>query len=68
MIVESIQYNTKFAIKGAIRDSSREKLYQELGFESLHDRRLYRKLLKLVFIIKFGIIIVQYIYPNFFLL
>ena len=29
---------------GAIRGSSREKLYQELGFESLQQRRWYRKL------------------------
>ena len=29
---------------GAIRGSSREKLYQELGFESLQQSRWYRKL------------------------
>ena len=34
----------RLAITGAIRGSSREKLYRELGFESLHDRRWYRKL------------------------
>ena len=33
--LEAIQYNTCLAITGAIRGSSREKLYQELGFESL---------------------------------
>ena len=32
------------AITGAMRDSSREKLYQELGLESLQQRRCYRKL------------------------
>ena len=32
------------AITGAIRGTSREKLYQELGLESLHNRRWYRKL------------------------
>ena len=31
-------------IIGAIRGSSREKLYQELGFKSLQQRRWYRKL------------------------
>ena len=31
--MESIQYNTALAITGAIRGSSREKLYQELGLE-----------------------------------
>ena len=33
--IESIQYNAALAIKGTIRDSSREKIYQRLGFESL---------------------------------
>ena len=41
--LESIQY-TALAITGAIRGNSREKLYQELGFESLQQRRWYRKL------------------------
>ena len=42
--LESVQYNTALAITGAIRGSSREKLYQELGLESLKLRRWYRKL------------------------
>ena len=33
--VETIQYNAALAITGAIRGSSREKLYQELGLETL---------------------------------
>ena len=37
--LESIKYNEALAITGAIRGSSREKLYQELGFESLQKRR-----------------------------
>ena len=44
--LESIQYNAALAITGAIRGTSREKLYQELGFESLQQRRWYRKLNK----------------------
>ena len=32
------------AITGTIRGSSREKIYQELGLESLQQRRWYRKL------------------------
>ena len=40
----SIQYNTSLAITGAIRGTSKENLYKELGFESLHARRWYRKL------------------------
>ena len=43
-MIESVQYNATLAITGAMRGSSREKLYQELGFESLRDRRWYRKL------------------------
>ena len=42
--IESIQYNAALAITGAVRGTSREKLYQELGFESLQKRRWYRKL------------------------
>ena len=42
--LESIQYNACLAITGAIRDTSKEKLYQELGLESLQLRRWYRKL------------------------
>ena len=37
--LESVQYNTALAIAGAIRGTSKEKLYQELGFESLQSRR-----------------------------
>ena len=42
--MESIQYNAALAITGAVRGTSREKLYQELGLESLRKRRCYRKL------------------------
>ena len=37
--VKSIQYNAILAITGAIRRTSREKLYHELGFKSLVSRR-----------------------------
>ena len=42
--IESCQYNAALAITGAIRGSSKEKLYQELGFEYLSSRRWLRKL------------------------
>ena len=42
--LESIQYNACLATTGAIRRTSKEKLYQELGLESLQLRRWYRKL------------------------
>ena len=42
--IESIQYNASLEITGAIRGSSREKIYQEVGLESLQHRRWYRNL------------------------
>ena len=42
--LESVQYKAALAIAGAIQGSSREKLYQELGLESLKSRRWYRRL------------------------
>ena len=42
--MDSIQYNTALAITGAIRGTCREKLYQELGLDSLRKRGWYRKL------------------------
>ena len=52
--IESIQYNAALAITGAIRGTSRERLYQELGIESLRDRRWFRRLCFIFKIIKFG--------------
>ena len=42
--MESIQYNACLAITGAIRGTPREKIYQELGLESLQLRCWCRKL------------------------
>ena len=39
-IIELVQYNAALAITGVIHGSSRDKVYQELGFE----RRWFRKL------------------------
>ena len=50
--IESIHYNAALAIAGAIRGTSKEKIYQELGFESLQQRRWCRKLCCLFKIIK----------------
>ena len=41
--LESLQYNACLAITGAIRVTSSEKMYQELGLESLKLRRWFRK-------------------------
>ena len=43
--LESIQYNAALAITETIRGTSRESLYQELGFESLQSRRWFRNYL-----------------------
>ena len=37
-----MQYNAALAITGAIRGTSRTKLYSELGLESLKFRRCFR--------------------------
>ena len=42
--IESIQYNCALAITGAIKGTSREKLYRELGLEYLVQRRWFRRL------------------------
>ena len=42
--LESIQYNAAIAITGTIRRTSSEKLFQELGLETLKSRRWFRKL------------------------
>ena len=42
--LESIQYNASLAMTGAIRGTSKGKLYQELAFESLQQRRWFHKL------------------------
>ena len=42
--LKSIQYNSALAITGAIRGTSAERLYNELGLETLEKRRWYRKL------------------------
>ena len=41
---EAIQYNASLVLLGAIKGSSREKFYHELGLESLQSRHWYRKL------------------------
>ena len=47
-----MQYNAALAITGAIKGTSRIRLYQELGLESLSDRRWYRRLVKFYNIVK----------------
>ena len=42
--MESMQFNVALATTGAVRSTSREELYQELGLKLLHKRRWCRKL------------------------
>ena len=42
--IESVQYNAALAITGAIQGTSREKLYKELGLETLKSRKWLKKL------------------------
>ena len=42
--IESVQYSAALAVTGAWRGTSRDKLYNELGWESLDNRRWYRRL------------------------
>ena len=42
--IEMIQYWAAFLITGATKGTSRDRLYQEIGLESLEDRRWSRKL------------------------
>ena len=50
--IESVQYKAALAITGAIQGSSRERLYEELGLESLKSRRWYKPLACMYKIIK----------------
>ena len=45
--VERIQYQAALAITGAWQGSSRSKLYDELGWETLSDRRKFRRTLQI---------------------
>ena len=42
--LERTQYCAALAVTGAWRGTSRERLYQELGWEDLYHRRWYRRL------------------------
>ena len=50
--LESVQYKVALAITGAIQGTSREKIYQELGLESIRARRWYKRLSYMFKIVK----------------
>ena len=45
--VERTRYQAALAITGAWQGSNRSKLYEELGWESLSDRRWRRRILQI---------------------
>ena len=45
--LEKVQYQAALAITGAWQGSSRSKIYDELGWESLSDRRNCRRVLQI---------------------
>ena len=45
--LESVQYSAALAVTGAWKGTSREKLYEELGYESLSQGRWSRRLVLL---------------------
>ena len=47
MKVESIQYQAALAVTGAWKGSSRDRLYEELGWESSSDRRMLKRILQI---------------------
>ena len=42
--LDQTQYSAALAVTGAWRGTSRQRLYEELGWENLHDRRWFRRL------------------------
>ena len=42
--IESAQYNAASAIAGTVKGTSKEKLYQELVYETMKERRWFRRL------------------------
>ena len=45
-MIETVQYQAALAITGAWQGSSRTKIYEELGWESLSDRRWCRRIIQ----------------------
>ena len=41
-VLEAVQYSAALAVTGACRGSNTDKIYKELGWESLYHRRYYR--------------------------
>ena len=46
-MIEKIQYQAALAVTGTWQGTSRVKIYEELGWESLSDRRISRRVLQM---------------------
>ena len=42
--IEQAQYTAALAVTGAWKGTSRQNIYEELGWESMYDRRWYQRL------------------------
>ena len=49
--IEKIQYQAALAVTGAWQGSNRSQIYEEVGLESLSDRRMARRILQIYKII-----------------
>ena len=45
-VLERTQYQAALAVTGTWKGTNREKNYEELGWESLHQRRYFRRLVQ----------------------
>ena len=43
-VLESVQYSAALAVTGAWRGTNTDKIYEELGWESLYHRKYYRRM------------------------
>ncbi len=50
--IESVQYEAASVVSGTWKGSPRDKLYNDLGWESLHHRRNFRRLCMLFDVLK----------------
>ena len=44
-LVDKVQYKAALVVSGCLLGTSQQKIYNELAWESLSDRRWYRRLL-----------------------
>ena len=60
--IEKVQYQAALAVSGAWQGTNMDKIYEELGWESLSDRRWLRRLILLYIINLFHLFNVTTVY------